>query len=74
MSKERVGFIICLLGYTNVCSRWVPRMLTPEKKQNGVEICEELLKRYREEGDQFLLNILLGMSHGFIILTLKKNE
>jgi hypothetical protein len=33
ISKERVGYIIGLLGYTKVCSRWVPRMLTPEKKQ-----------------------------------------
>ena len=30
MSKERVGYIAGLLGYTKVCSRWVPRMLTPE--------------------------------------------
>jgi len=30
MSKERVGYIIGLLGYTKVCSRWVPRMLTRE--------------------------------------------
>jgi len=30
MSKERVGYIIGLLGYIKVCSRWVPRMLTPE--------------------------------------------
>jgi len=30
MSKERVGYIIGLLGYTKVCNRWVPRMLTPE--------------------------------------------
>jgi len=57
MSIERVVYII---GYTKVCSRWVPRMLTPEKKQKRVEICEELLKRYREEGDQFLLNIVTG--------------
>ena len=35
-------------------------MLTPEKKQKRVEICEELLKRYREERDQFLLNIVTG--------------
>jgi len=28
MSKERVGYIIGLLGYTKVCSRWAPRMLT----------------------------------------------
>ena len=27
-----------------------------------------------EEGDQFLFNIVMGMSHGFIILTLKKND
>ena len=32
MSKEKLGYIIGLLGYTKVCSRWVPRMLTPEKK------------------------------------------
>ena len=70
MSKERVGYIIGLLGYAKVCSRWVPRMLTPEKKQKPVENCEELLKRYREEGDQSLLNIVTG----FIILTLKKND
>ena len=48
MSKERVGYIIGLLGYTKVCSRLVPRMLTPEKKQKRVEIREERLKRYRE--------------------------
>jgi len=29
MSKERMGYIIGLLGYTKVCSRWVPGMLTP---------------------------------------------
>jgi hypothetical protein len=43
-------------------------MLTPEKKQKCVEICEELLKRYCEEGDQFLLNIVTGdesWSHHF---------
>jgi len=45
MSRERVGYIVGLLGYTKVCFRWEPRMLTPEKKQKRVEICEELLKR-----------------------------
>ena len=30
MSKERVGYIIGLFGYTKFCSRWVPHMLTPE--------------------------------------------
>ena len=28
------------------------------KEKKSVEICEELLKHYREEGDQFLLNIV----------------
>ena len=60
MSKERVGYIIGLLGYTKVCSQWVPHMLTPEKKQKRVEICEELLKCCPEEGNQFLLNIVTG--------------
>ena len=60
MSKERVDYIIGLLDYTKVFSRWVPRMWTPEKKQKCVEICEELLKRYRVEGVHFLLNIVTG--------------
>ena len=38
----------------------MPRTLTQEKKQKRVEIGEELLKRYREEGDQLLLNIVTG--------------
>ena len=33
MSEERVGYIIGLPGTTKVCSRWVPHMLTPEKKK-----------------------------------------
>jgi hypothetical protein len=42
MSKERVGYIIGLLGYTKVCSQWVPRILTPEKEQKRVEIRKNL--------------------------------
>ena len=64
-------------------------MLTPEKKQKSVEICEELLKCCCEEGDQFLLNIVTGdeswihhfdpeekrgMSNGCVTLTLKKKD
>ena len=30
------------------------------KETKSVEICEEHLKRYREEGDQFLFNIVTG--------------
>jgi hypothetical protein len=35
MSKESVGYIIGLLVYTKVCSRWVPRRLTQEKEQKN---------------------------------------
>jgi transposase len=34
MSKERVGYIIGLLGYTKVCSRWVPRVLRRKRNKN----------------------------------------
>ena len=50
MSKERVGYVIGLLGYAKVCSRWVPRMLTPEKKQKRVEICEGTFEALSRRG------------------------
>ena len=50
MSKEeRLDYIIGLLGYTKVCSRWVPRMLTSEKKQKVLKFvknfCSAIAKR-----------------------------
>lgn len=60
ISKERVGFIIEQLGYRKICARWVPRRLTDENKQRRLECCEQLLQRYRDEGDDFLLNIVTG--------------
>jgi hypothetical protein len=50
MSKERVGNVIGVLGYTKVHSRWVPHMLTPEKKQKHVEICEEIFEALSRRG------------------------
>ena len=62
ISKERVAFIIEQLGYRKICARWVPvpRRLTDENKQRRLECCEQLLQRYRNEGDNFLLNIVTG--------------
>ena len=48
------------LGYRKICARWVPRMLTPELKENRLEICRELLQRHADEGDAFLDNIVTG--------------
>ena len=74
MSKERVGYITGLLGYTKVCSRWVPRMLMPEKKQNMLKFVKNFWSAIMKREINFFWILLLGMSHGFIILTLKKNE
>jgi hypothetical protein len=60
ISKERVGYIIALIGYTKVCSQRVPCMLMPENKLKCVESCEELLKHYCEEGDHFISNTVTG--------------
>lgn len=60
ISKERVGFIIEQLGYRKICAGWVPHRLTDENKQRRLECCKQLLQRYRDEGDDFLLNIVMG--------------
>ena len=59
---------------TQDCSRWVPHMLTLEKKQKRVEICEELLECYRKEGEQFHLNIVTGDESWILHFDLKKND
>ena len=53
ISKERVGYIICVLGFRKVCARWVPRMLSDER----VRISRELLERF-EKGEDFLKKII----------------
>ena len=48
------------LKMNKVCARWVPKMLNEYQKQQRVEICTKLLKRYEEEGDAFLERIVTG--------------
>ena len=60
ISQERVHQIIGLLGYRKVSARWVPRQLTEEHKARRVSDCQQLLQRFREEGDDFLLKIVTG--------------
>lgn len=61
MSLERVQHLVHdVLGYRKVCARWVPRMLTPDMKQNRKQISQELLTRYAQEGDAFLNRIVTG--------------
>jgi len=48
------------LSYHKVCARWVPRELTAEHKRKRAEICQRLLDRYKNEGEEFLSRIVTG--------------
>ena len=48
------------LGFHKICARWVPRELTAEHKRKRVEICQRLLNRYNNEGEEFLSRIVTG--------------
>jgi len=42
------------LGFSKVCTRWVPQLLTHNQKQVRQGICQGLLNRYEREGNNFL--------------------
>jgi len=42
------------LGYNKVCARWVPRMLTPEKKQVSLATSRDNLSLYNADPAKFL--------------------
>jgi len=46
------------LGYTKVCSRFVPRLFTPDMKMRRIECAEKALELYQEYNDVFLQNIV----------------
>lgn len=48
------------LNFHKICARWVPRELTAEHKRKRVEICQRLLDRYNNEGEEFLNRIVTG--------------
>jgi len=48
------------VGFHKLCARWVPRELTAEHKGKRVEICQRLLDRYNNEGEEFLSRIVTG--------------
>jgi hypothetical protein len=53
------------LCYQNICARWVPRLLTEDHKVQRKAITSEMLRRYRDEGDDFLLSIVTGDENWF---------
>ena len=46
------------LGMHKVSCRWVPRNLQLEQRRERQQICEQLLQRYRREGEPFLRRIV----------------
>ena len=55
-----VNNIICDLGYSKVCARWVPRQLTDELKHSRLDVCRQMLQRVQNEGEQFMNRIVTG--------------
>ncbi|XP_029641889.1 uncharacterized protein LOC115216564 [Octopus sinensis] len=41
------------LGFHKVCERCVPRELTAEHKRKRLDVCQHLLNRYNNEGEEF---------------------
>ena len=46
------------LKFSKVCARWVPKELTEERKLKRLDVCSRHLASYREEGDNFLQQIV----------------
>jgi histone-lysine N-methyltransferase SETMAR len=61
ISKTRVHEIMDNhLGMSKVCTRWVPKLLTPVQRINRVECCQELLQESEEDPAKFLGRIVTG--------------
>jgi hypothetical protein len=52
--QEMIG---CLC-YGNICARWVLRLVTEDHKVQQRAITSEMILRYHDEGDDFLLSIV----------------
>jgi len=48
-----------------ICARWVPRLLTEDHKVQQKAITSKMLRRYQDEGDDFLLGIVTGNESWF---------
>ena len=46
--------MVAALKYHEVCIRWVPQMLMQEQKEHHMQVCQDLLNKYKAEGDGFL--------------------
>ena len=54
ISKSKVHDIMSnQLGMSKVCTRWVPKLLTPLQRINRVECCQELLQEHEADPGKF---------------------
>lgn len=59
VSHGSAVLILSQLGYSKVCARWVPHLLSEEQRQNRVSICLQWQSRMRREGaDNFLKRVV----------------
>ncbi|UYV66103.1 hypothetical protein LAZ67_4000271 [Cordylochernes scorpioides] len=48
------------LQFRKICCRWIPHFLNLDQKLNRIRVSKALLKRYEEEGDHYLDQIVTG--------------
>jgi len=55
ISKERVGYILHEeLDTKKLCARWVPRLLTADRKRTRMRISEQRLERFNKNKTDFV--------------------
>ena len=52
------GIIHNQLNMRRICARWIPEMLNTGRKRLRAECCEQLLKRFEREGENFMDRIV----------------
>jgi len=53
IGHNAVQEVIGRLGYRKICAHWAPRLLTDDHKAQRKGVTSEMLRRYRDEGDDF---------------------
>ena len=48
------------MGMKKVCTRWVPKLLTPTQRANHVDCCQELLQESEVNPENFFDSIVTG--------------
>ena len=65
IGNNAVQEMIGSLSYQKIWARWVPCLLNEDHKVQQKAITSEILQRYRDEGDDFLLSIVTGDNRWF---------